>query len=239
MDEHDHIARPRIDPTTTPFLETQAFRRYGLTDDPDPFSPESLYVKAVIQEQGFDGLPHLVSRRELDRYVAGGEVELFRGVSEARFAEQLRTGDFFVGRGWFADGMYTAPGPGGIAIARRYAPPGVGAIVRMSLRRGALVVRGDELERRAASARDRVTERLQAERRRLPSATHGREDDTAVLRRAEEYDRRIEVTRALYNDLARWAAYVGYDAIQVVVPDFDYIVVLNRTALRIQLEDIR
>jgi hypothetical protein len=90
MDGHDRIAQPRIDSSRTPFTETRAFRRYGVTTDPDVNSREALYTKAVIQEQGFDGLPHIVTRRELDRFIAAGEVELYRGVTERRFADQLR-----------------------------------------------------------------------------------------------------------------------------------------------------
>src|SRR5215212_7542681 len=118
MDDHDRIAPPRIDPTATPFTNTAAFRRYGVIDNPDPSSPEALYTKAVIQEQGFDGPPQAVGSRKLGGYVAVGEVELFRGVTDARFAEQLRIGDFFVGRGGELNGMYAAAGSQTLAIAR-------------------------------------------------------------------------------------------------------------------------
>jgi hypothetical protein len=164
MDELDRIARPRIDPSRTPFTATRAFRRYGLVEDPDPSSPEALYTKAVIQEQGFDGLPHVVSSRGLDRYVAGGEVELFRGVTDARFAEQLRIGDFFVGRGGELNGMYAAAGPHALAIARQYAGSG-GTIIRMTLKRQARVIRWAEVEARTGTA----VGPWPTYRRRLPS----------------------------------------------------------------------
>jgi hypothetical protein len=209
MDEHDWIAPPRIDPRRTPFTATRAFRRYGLTDDPDPSSPEPLYLKAVIQEQGFDGLPHIVTRRELDRYVAAGETELYRGVTEPRFAEALRVGDFFVGRGGEVDGMYCAAGPHALAVARRYATGGTGVVIRMTLKRGAHVIGWHELERLESIEIDQIMEQSGA-------------------------------TRILYNDFARFAAYLGYDAVHIVeFPDVDQYVVLNRTALRVQREDIR
>jgi hypothetical protein len=210
MEEHDRIALPRLDPDRTPFTETRAFRRYGVTDDPDPGSPEALYTKAVIQEQGFDGPPHVVSQRRLDSYVAAGEVELFRGVTDARFAEQLRSGGFFVGRGGEISGMYAAAGPHALAVARHYAALGDGTLVRMTLKRDARVVTWRDLEMTEA-----------AEIQRTAHVPQG-------------------IAPILYNDLGVFAAYVGYDAIHIVeFPDVDHYVVLNRTALRIQRENMR
>jgi hypothetical protein len=210
MDEHDWIAQPRIDPNRAPFTETIAFRRYGLRDDPAPASPESLYLKAVIQEQGFDGPPHLVTRRELDRYVTTGEAELFRGVSDARFADALRDGEFFVGRGGEMEGMYTATGPYALAVARQYAAVGDGTVVRMSLKRGARVIAWRDLEVLEVVERERLTA--------VPP----------------------EIVRTMYNEFGRLAAYLGYDAVRIVeYPDADYYVVLNRTAIRVQKENVR
>jgi len=48
MDDNDRIVRPRIDPNETPFIETEAFRRYGFRTDPDQSSAEALYTKALI-----------------------------------------------------------------------------------------------------------------------------------------------------------------------------------------------
>jgi hypothetical protein len=210
MEEHDRIARPRIDPATTPFTETQAFHRYGVSHDPDPDSPEALYTKAIIEEQGFDGLPQVVPRQELDHYVAAGEIELFRGVTDAPFADALRYGEFFVGRGGEVAGMYTAAGPHGLVIARQYAAIGDGTVIRMTLKRAARIVQWPELEKREAVELDRADS--------MPA----------------------DIARTVYNDLARLATYLGYDAIHIVdFPEVDYYVVLNRTALRVQRENVR
>jgi hypothetical protein len=206
MDEHDRIAQPRIDPSITPFAETEAFRRYGLRDDPDPASPEPLYLKAIIQEQGFDGPPHVVTRRKLDRYVAAGEVELFRGVADARFTDQMRAGDFFVGRGGEIDGAYAAAGPHALEVARGYARGGV--VIRMTLKQGARVRSWRELE---------ALEAAELREHSMPS----------------------DLIRVLYNDFGRLAAYLGYDAVHIVdFPEVDNYVVLNRTALRVQQENM-
>lgn len=210
MDEHDRIAQPRIDPRRTPFTATRAFRRYGLAFDPDPNSLEALYTKAVVQEQGFDGPPHVVTRRQLDGYVDRGEIELFRGVTEARFADQLRFGEFFVGRGGVLDGVYAAAGPHALAVARAYAARGDGTIVRMTLKHGARVIDWRDVEQSSAPQyRTMVT---------VPP----------------------DVARALYNEPGPLSAYLGFDAVHVVdYPETDHYVVLNRTALRVQREDMK
>ena len=209
MDERDRIAQPRIDPTRKPFIETSAFRRYGSNADPVRNSAEALYTKAVIQEQGFDRLPHVVSRRELDAYVAAGEVELFRGVENPRFADQLRSGDFFVGRGGLLDGLYAAAGQQALAVAREYARRGEGTVIRMTLKQDARIIGADQLE---AAAHD---------------------DYQSIGGRPEHHS-------LLYTELGAYAAYLGYDAVHIVdVPDVDQYVVLNRTALRVQRENMR
>ncbi|MGH2586408.1 MAG: hypothetical protein ACRDJE_15955 [Dehalococcoidia bacterium] len=209
MDEHDRIAPPRIDPTKTPFTETEAFRRYGFRTDPDQNSAEAFYTKALIQQQGFSGPPHIVSRRELDAYVAAGEIELFRGVTDARFAEQLRVGDFFVGRGGLLDGLYTAAGPNALAVARYYAGRGDGTVVRLSLKQGARVIDADELEAKARSDHGHGAER--SEHRSL-----------------------LYTELGLY---AAYLGYDTVHIVEY--PDIDQYVILNRTALRIQRENTR
>lgn len=209
MDEHDRIAQPRIDPSITPFTETEAFRRYGFRTDPDQSSAEALYTKALIQQQGFDGLPHVVSRRELDAYIAAGEVELFRGVTESHFAEQLRVGDFFVGRGGLLDGLYTAAGPNALAIARYYAGRGDGTVIRLTLKRGARVIDADDLEARA-----RLNHR--------PGA--------------ELSEHRFLLYTEL-GPFAAYIGCDAVHIVEY--PDIDQYVVLNRTALRVQRENTR
>ena len=98
------IARPRIDPARVPFERTETFQRFGPRVVSGP-EGEYAFMKALIREQGFDGPPHVLSQAELDTHVRAGEAELFRGVSAALYAEQLRTGDLYVGQGGMGGGM--------------------------------------------------------------------------------------------------------------------------------------
>jgi hypothetical protein len=143
------IVSPRIDTERTGFRDTVAFRTYGGRLDPDRSSAEQLYAKALLQEQGFDGPPHIVSARELDRYVLAGERELFRGVSRVDYAHELRAGALFVGRGPLGGGIYTISGLDALEHARDYAVEPDGVVLRMSLKAGAesidAVLLADEL----------------------------------------------------------------------------------------------
>lgn len=76
------------------------------------------FLRELIRAQGFDGLPHIVTKQEMDEYIAAGERELFRGLDSygmkgktgEDLAEQFRSGDMYVGTGLFGNGIYVAYG---------------------------------------------------------------------------------------------------------------------------------
>ncbi|MGH2353395.1 MAG: hypothetical protein ACRDI2_20065 [Chloroflexota bacterium] len=179
------IARPRIDPARTPFERTQAFRRFGMRIVPAA-GEEHHYAGALIVEQGFDGLPHIVSAQELDAYVRTGEIELFRGISAARYAEQLRSGELYGGQGAYGGGIYAAGGPDGRDHAAEYAQDSGGVLVRMTIKVGARI--GDTSELRRQMLRKRRT----AEARGL----RGRSAWPSIW--------------AMTEDLSVYATYLGY-----------------------------
>ncbi len=215
-------ARPRIDPRATPFEQTVAFRRFGGAVDPEPDSPEEVYTKALIEEQGFDGLPHVISREELNRYIAAGEVEVFRGLADARYADAFREGSFFVGRGPSGSGAYTASGRDGLAVARQFASVGDGTILRMVIKSDARIVLLEELE----SCTFRERERRLIDLREW--FAHGGRT---------RYEALVNAAHAEYDDLGRYAAFAGYDVVSI--PDEEWHLIVNRTAVRVQKDNVR
>jgi hypothetical protein len=196
------IARPRIDPARMTFQRTATYRRYDGAIDPDRLDPEQLYSKALIHEQGFDGLPHVVSGQELAAFVQAGEMELYRGIAgtlAAEYAEQLRSGLLWVGRGGLGGGIYAAIGPDARSHAAEYAQEPGSVLIRMTVKTGARLVRVEEVE--ALLRRDVG--------RTLPPGTRA-----GII-----------------------AAYLAYDGI--VDPHEGVMLVLNRTALRIQRENLK
>jgi hypothetical protein len=229
------INQPRIDSSITAFEQTAAFRRYGAEVMPDPEAAEEPYTKALIQEQGFDELPHVVSSLELDRYIQAGEPEIFRGVSDAVYADAFRSGDFFIGRGSYGSGMYAVGGGQALAIARGHA--GHGVILRMAVKRDARIVDYDVLQEAAYRAREDAIARIRAAGRAAVRAALERGDEVEVQRLTAIHDRLVEAEHAKYDDVGRYAAYYGFDAVHVA--NRDYYVILNRTAVRVQRENLR
>jgi hypothetical protein len=172
---------------------------------------QDLYAKTLLQEQGFDGLPHVVSLKQLDLYVQAGEVEVFRGVSAKAHAAQLRTGELYVGRGGLGGGIFASDGADGYLVARAYAQDPGGVVLRMSVKRGARIVDLAELRRQ-----------IRADLARGGPTAH-------VTRRPDA------LTTLTYYP-GTYAAYLGYDA--VVDHETAVWLILNRTALRIQEEDL-
>lgn len=97
--------------------QSQTFQRWAsrpVVDLEPPAGGRHLYLTEYLEEIGYADLPHVVSRMELDRFIAGGEValmqpepELLRGVSKTEYAEQFRHAKLYVGSGACGNGIYT------------------------------------------------------------------------------------------------------------------------------------
>lgn len=141
----------------------------------------------IAHAQGFTGVPHVVTRAEIDAHIAAGATELFRmvgdfgGTTAAAFAEQFRTGAYYAGHGLHGSGIYTAASSAGIT---NYGPPS--GLIRMALRHGARVATIDDLN---------MASQLQAHR------------DGTKWTAAE---------KLVYSDPGRLAAALGYDAISLL-----------------------
>jgi len=182
--------------------------------------------------QGFTGTPEVVDRAEMDRRVAAGWPEMWRGVSDYTVresdnvgsrtrtvtaeenTEQFRSGDYYPGVGIFGSGTYasvdpdTALGYVSGSLGEDYAStPG---IARIALRPDARTVDFDELLEQYP--------------------------DLAAARRPGD--------RAVLQDVGRLAAALGYDAISIRPRNpahlaasprrIMYYAILNRTAVAVQ-----
>lgn len=176
----------------------------------------------IYAAQGFNGSPEVVSREEMDRRVAAGAPQMWRGISShldddgtrrtgATLAEQYRSGPHFPGLGMFGNGTYASVDrdqtlgyleyQGGYDYSNRTMP----GQLRLSLRPEARVVDFDDL-----------MEMMQA-------------------------DGLVRDQRELWGDPGRYAAARGYDAIAAQPRNENYrdgrimyYVLLNRTAVVVQ-----
>ena len=195
----------------------------GERGEPDPALGE------IVKLQGFDGLPEVISRDEMDRRVASGWSEVWRGLEEYRVresdqagsrtrvvsavdnAEQYRSGPYYPGVGVFGSGTYASVDPQ-TALAYVSGPLGedyasTPGIVRIALRPDARVIDFDDLLEQYP--------------------------DLDVPRRPGQ--------RGVLQDAGRLAAALGYDAIGAQPRNANYRdgrimywVILNRTAVAVQ-----
>jgi hypothetical protein len=211
-------------------------------------------LKAIAAMRGFDGPPHLVDDAAIDRRVAAGEPELFRGFNGINggqedqtrgFANQFLHGDYFAGAGGYGNGTYLShvdPAPLVDKVERDWADvprdehgqltgrdraayekdiawarsrnkltaagyaSSHGTLARMTLDKGARVITWDDLRAKWQAAVTKLG---------VPDAG----------------DARAKREAALLRDPGRYAAVLGYDAIDV--SKAGEMVVLNRTKLHI------
>jgi SPP1 gp7 family putative phage head morphogenesis protein len=195
-----------------------------------PWRPEgeNLYLKKVLDEQGFNGKPRVVSAEEYKKALDSGAMPLHRGVAGDtaeqvdQFVGQLLTGDTpYIGRGLFGDGTYFADSP---ATALKFAKED---------RVGNPIPFGKTVEA-ALDPRAKIAylEDIEAEFQR-----------TGLMTPAQK-ELYYSYPQDFYESASMWATANGYDAIRIKnpvvnwttreqVPD-TYTIVLNRTALIIK-----
>ncbi len=165
----------------------------------------------LIKEQGGDGLPKVVSKEEMDKQIAQGKIELWRGVDTKDHALQFQSGELFVGVGLHGGGVYTAYGPQGKRNADYYgAMNGTNpCTMRMTLGDDAVITDIEDIERD-------MNENAKV---------------YAKFGNAHEQHARLR----MFYDPGRFAAACGYDAIRV--PDLNFMMILNRS--KVILEEVK
>lgn len=229
------VGHPKVEGRELSFDELSVikdFRKYN-TGENDWYEYEFLYsdqleqsdgfLAEVYEEQKFDGLPEVISEKELAaRIWDEGYIPMMRGLSDKRFVEQFKRGNYFAGLGIYGNGTYAATAgeamlkelrgyssnadeflaaiQDGYAgeVARDYAGPAAndGGVMTMALKPNSKIIEKNDIEAM------------------LYNELRGKTDP---------FEQKV------LNDLGRFAAMKGYDAIYV--KNRDYYVVLNRTAV--------
>jgi hypothetical protein len=155
-------------------------------------------LAAIGQRQGFDGKPRVVSKAEMDRLVADGHPEVFRGVVDSpdgsvtakKSQEEMRSGHAYYGTGIYGNGYYWGHREVADSYAKPKNPSLKGEVARGVLAKDAKVVD--------------FWKDLQPEWNSFMEGLAGRPDEAEL--------------REVYGDPGRYAAARGYDAI-LIAPD--------------------
>jgi hypothetical protein len=195
-----------------------------------PWRPdgENLYLKKVLDEQGFLGKPRVVTADEFKKAVDSGALPIHRGVAGDtpeqvdQFIAQLLTGDTpYIGRGMFGDGTYfTDKATTALKFAKedRFGNPiPFGKTIEAALDPRAKIGYLEDIQDEFMATTKMSEARKQAY---------------------------YSYPQDFYEDASMWAAANGYDAIWIknpvvnwkageAIPDV-YTIILNRTALIIK-----
>ncbi|PTY02560.1 hypothetical protein DB346_08410 [Verrucomicrobia bacterium LW23] len=200
--------------------------------------PGSTVLHAIQQSRGYNAKPSLQTPAEMDQFIAGGDIEMLRGVKaiSGRSSEQLLneyiSGDHYPGFGMFGDGTYAdaSKGRANATSRGRYGP---GPYLRMALKKEAKVIKMSELLTafngtmgwggnitKAGGGRIKAPAAFKnATDQRVGMSSHGRE----------------------VRYLGLHAALAGYDAIHHDVAGNygeNYYIVLNRSMTRVQQQKV-
>lgn len=169
---------------------------------------------AVIgHEQGFDAKPRVVSKAEMDRLVAEGHTETFRGVGQrpggptgAEIHEEMRSGHAYYGNGIYGNGYYW----GEHRIAKMYSDDRPGSVARAVISPNAKIA-----DFYGPGGKDLGG--LDEEHTKFLAGI----DDPELLE--------------VYGDIGRYAAARGYDVIRINQKNGEpFYNVLNRSALVVE-----
>jgi hypothetical protein len=231
-------------------LETKFFRELFDTDMED-LRKHPLWSKAtnpshhdeildeIAKLRKFDGTPELLNKKDFE---AAEGLRLLRGVSKPEFADEFKKGKYFSGRGTSGDGTYTAYGKKADEVAKYHATS-KGELIDMKLRPTAKVIKYDDLikEREAFlgkySGMDKA-DALYEEILGLPKTPEGKKRREVLYPQYKKLIREASTRQVklkmVFDDAGRMATFLGYDAIDV--PDVQYMIVLNRTAVVVSKE---
>lgn len=216
--ERPKLERKTIDLSNSPVINKAVADEMAYMNGvafPSVSGKGDIRLKNLAEEIGFSEMPTIVTEAELDKIVAEGHRELWRGLGQNKpgeFTDLFRSGDYFAGEGIYGNGIYTGTGEGAKTLAALYAPGEHGAVMRMAIDKDAKVITVTELK-----------ERLEKEQKLL-----------RLDRSSEEAFAASKVKRSFMEDPGRAAVVWGYDAIDAENGQF---IVLNRKAIYVQATD--
>jgi hypothetical protein len=189
-------------------------------------------LKTILKEQDFMVKPTLVSAEDIEK-LSATNTKIYRGVNDFEnkkaidFVNEFKTGDMFVGRGVIGNGVYAGKN---YEYVIKYAKDKPENVITMVLKPDAKVIDFAEAENKAKNAQKAFWEK--ASGKEVFISISGLEDYMKNFDGLTPDE--LRDIGNLFNDVGRYAALNGYDAIRYADPDGDVYVLLNRGAVAVQ-----
>lgn len=203
---------------------------YAFGHDPTGAYKGNPLLRDLAHEQGFDDLPTVVPREQLDELVGKGWVEVYRGVDgpqAAEFVSDFKVGEFYAGRGIHGGGTYTITSR---QTALKFASGNEG-MLRMAISPGARTITQadltDLIHTNLGELEDRISDVL---KRRAAAFDAGTLTDELAAS-LELETQLIHAERRIMSDPGQAATVLGFDAIDTGYQGIW--VVLNRSAVAV------
>lgn len=212
-----------------------------------PYDYRDPIMGKLSKESNYDGFPTVVTKEELNKIAGEGHRKLLRGVSDSKYAEIFRIGDYYPGRGVFGNGTYTAYGKDAPKVAQIFS--GIsheGVVMEMALDKDARVIDSNDLLdiqkhmiMDVDSEIENETMRYYEEARKLFKMKSDDADKLYKEAKAKHdvIDAKLSIKKKILQDPGKAALINGYDAIDVT--NEKYMVVLNRKALYVAKNDLQ
>lgn len=234
-----------VAPTPARVAGLDAYRDLN-TDEPTGRirQPGDPVLGEIYKRNGYDGRPNVVTPETIDQLRADGHRIVYRGVTDAKFAEQFRDGEYFPGLGIYGNGTYTAVGSDAdnhtdaLDTAREYATE-QGYVMRMAIHKDAKIVTLKEIQQMAQDELEASAERVRQARKAVYAVPHDHPDAAALEATFQSEKARDNDVHRLVMDEGRYASIMGYDGVLVERNSAagqgigDYLVMLNRTAIAV------
>ena len=192
------------------------------------YGAHDTWCEAIMREQGMAGLPDRVNVSQLDALKAQGDVELWRGFHDQKHAQDFLGGDIYAAHGVSGSGYYVAHNETGQGKStaedfKSYYDRGRQNItLHMTLKGDARVIDYETLR----------------EKMWLNDVEHAwGQREQAVMRGDHAGAKRWQTYEDLTFDMGRYAALKGYDAIKIKEANLPEYLVVNRSALRVLVND--
>jgi phage gp29-like protein len=201
-------------------------------------SSEDHLLKHLYSELGYDAKPEVLKKKDIDNYLANGETAAYRaiGSTQARFKkhfDNFKTGDYFAGHGVYGHGTYVAAAQSSSdrdRVSASASASGYGSgLMRMTLKQGSTVVSAQKAETDTDNFERAIAQHARNKRKTITG--QDLQDFNDKYRRAKA---------VIFGDngppSGRFGVLSGWDAISLKGTAYndDYMVLLNRGAVRIQ-----